>query len=471
MKKFLDEDFLLSTETARKLYREYAENMPIIDYHCHINPADIALDKEYENITEIWLGGDHYKWRAMRSCGIDEKYITGDASDYEKFLAFASVLPKLIGSPIYIWSHLELKRYFDYHAALNEKTAPEVWKIANAKLRSGSMSAKKIIKNSSVKLLCTTDDPVSDLEYHKKIKADKSFGVKVLPAFRPDKGMNIERKGYMDYIRSLEKASGIKITDFASLKSAYNARINHFDVCGCKTADHGFDDYIVFAEKEYENQLDDIISKAFDGKALEDKEICVYKTAMMQFFASEYKRRKWVMQIHFGVKRNANTKMLEKLGVDSGFDIIHGKNCVSSLADLLDSMEKSGNLPKTVLYSINPSDNAAVAALCGAFQTGGDGMPKVVQGSAWWFNDNESGMREQMLSFANLSALGCFLGMLTDSRSFLSYTRHEYFRRILCDILGRFVENGEYPNDVAELKKTVQNICYFNTKRFFDFDI
>lgn len=467
----MDNDFLLSGDAAKQFYHTYAEQLPIIDYHCHVSPQEIAQDKRYSNITEIWLGGDHYKWRAMRSCGVDEKYITGDASDYEKFRAFAQCMPKLIGNPLYHWSHLELRRYFGYSGILSGKTCDEVWKLTAEKLAEPDMSVRGIIKASRVDALCTTDDPADTLEWHRIIAADSSFDVKVLPAFRPDKGINIERDGWAEYIRTLSQVSGVQITDLESLKDAYRARIAFFAENGCVTADHGIDDEIPYAYEPNRVHINEIFCAALkNGKCTDAQEIKIFKTEMHRFFAAEYSARGWVMQIHFGVLRNACTDMYKKLGADCGFDIIGGRSSVTELARLLDLFASSDGLPRTVLYSINPADNAAIGALLGGFQlSDGNGMPRIMQGSAWWFNDNKSGMRDQMISLANLSSLGCFLGMLTDSRSFLSYTRHEYFRRIFCNLIGEWVDSGEYPVDTEALAELVMDVCYNNAKNFFGF--
>lgn len=472
MKKFLDRDFLLTSESAKKLFFDYAEKAPIIDYHCHLVPQEIAEDKRYSNITEAWLSADHYKWRAMRACGVDEKYITGDASDYEKFREYCRIMPSLIGNPLYHWSHLELRRYFDCDLVLNEKNCDAIWKATSEKLKEEQMSARGFIKASNVKLLCTTDDPADLLEYHRQIR-ESGFEVKVLPAFRPDKGINIDRAGITEYIRKLGKANGVEICDLDTLEKAYLASLDRFEANGCRTADHGMDDYVSFAvpDKYHANE---IFKKALssDGKDVTEEELKLYKTQMNRFFGTEYKKRNWVLQIHFGVKRNPNGSMFTKLGADSGFDNIHGQNCIADLGKLLDYLNSNNALPRTVLYSINPVDNAAIGSLCGSFCCGdGSGRPTVTQGSAWWFNDNIDGMKAQMRSYANLEALGKFLGMLTDSRSFLSYPRHEYFRRILCDLVGSWVENGEYPEDYDALGKLITDICVNNAKDYFGFEL
>ena len=474
MKNFLCDDFMLKSETAKILYHETAKNMPITDYHCHINPKDIAEDKKYNNIAEIWLTcGDHYKWRAIRTNGYDEKYVTGNASDYEKFSAWANTLPKCIGNPLYIWAHMELKKYFGYNGNLNAGTLDTVWDLCNEKLQ--NMSARQIMRDSNVKLICTTDDPVDSLEYHKIIKTDKDFDIRVLPAFRPDKGLHIEKPGFKEYINKLSEASGVEITCMNSLFDAYSKRLDYFVSLGCKTADNGFEN-VPFKRETSDITDGKVLKKALNDQELSQDEIDIYKTELMLFLAEEYHRRNLVMQIHFGVSRNNSDRLFKLYGPDAGADSIGGYNCIINLSKLLNELDKKNILPKTVLYSINPTDNAALVALMGCFQnndcnikSGGTG--KLQHGSAWWFNDTNTGMREQLINLANNSLLANFIGMLTDSRSFLSYTRHDYFRRILCDIIGGYVENGEYPDDIDYLSKMVSSICYNNTNDYFGFGI
>ena len=478
MKSFLCDDFMLKSETAKILYHETAKNMPIIDYHCHISPKDIADDKRYSNIAEIWLTcGDHYKWRAIRANGYDEKYVTGNASDYEKFSAWANTLPKCIGNPLYIWAHMELKKYFGYDGNLNAGTLDTVWNLCNEKLNSDSMSARQIMKDSDVKLICTTDDPVDSLEYHKMIRDDKNFDIQVLPAFRPDKGLHIEKPGFKEYINKLSEASGVEITCMNSLFDAYSKRLDYFVSMGCKTADNGFEDVPFTREfPEFNFTADMILKKALNNEKIDSPESDIYKTELMLFLAEEYQKRNLVMQIHFGVGRNNSDRLFKLYGPDAGADSIGGYNCIMQLSKLLNELDKKNALPKTVLYSINPTDNAAIVALMGCFQNNdcgikSNGTGKLHHGSAWWFNDTNTGMREQLINLANGGLLANFIGMLTDSRSFLSYTRHDYFRRILCDILGDYVENGEYPNDVGYLSKMAADICYNNTNDYFGFGI
>lgn len=467
MKKFLSEDFMLSTSTACELYHNYAENMPIIDYHCHINPKEIAENRRFSNMAEVWLGGDHYKWRQIRSNGVEEKYITGDASDYEKFKAWAAIMPRLIGNPLYHWSHLELKKYFGYTGVLSAATCDEVWNLCNEKLKTDELSVRGIIKSSGVETICTTDDPIDSLIYHEQIKADKSFDVNVLPAWRPDKCVNIDKGGFVQYIKALSDVSKIDITSFDDLKTALKARLDFFDAHGCKASDHGLD-YIVCRDDYTEESIDAIFKAAMAGKTVSLEDAERYKTALLIFFAGEYNRRGWVMQLHYGVIRNNNTKMFEKLGPDTGFDAIAATNSIPALAKLLDALQMKDSLPKTVIYSINPADNTSIVTVMGCFQSSG-AMGKIQHGSAWWFNDHDMGMRNQIKELASCGTLGNFIGMLTDSRSFLSYTRHDYFRRILCDVIGEWVERGEYPYDIENLGKIVSDISYYNTKNYFNF--
>ena len=468
MKPFMDKDFLLSTETAKKLYHNYAEVMPILDYHCHLNPQEIAEDKHFENITEVWLGGDHYKWRQMRSNGVEEYYITGDAPAREKFQKWAETLEKLIGNPLYHWSHLELQRYFGYTGHLCADTAEEVWNLCNEKLAQPDMSARELIKRSGVTLVCTTDDPVDSLEWHEKIKADETFDVQVLPAWRPDKAANIEKPTFLDYVAKLSEVSGVSIKSFADLKKAIVNRMEYFNERGCSVSDHGLD-YVMYAPASDE-EIEEIFAKRLAGGEISSCETAKYKTAFMIFVGKEYHRLNWVMQLHYGCKRDNNGLMFKKLGPDTGFDCISNYTPADQLADFLNALVSTDELPKTILYSLNPVDNAAIGTIIGCFQDSA-AIGKIQQGSAWWFNDNKTGMIEQMTSLANLGILSNFVGMLTDSRSFLSYPRHEYFRRILCELIGGWVENGEYPADYVALEEIVKGISYNNCVRYFEFPV
>ena len=469
MKAFMSEEFLLSTPSASQLYHDYAENMPILDYHCHINPKEIWEDRRFDNITQVWLGGDHYKWRLMRSAGVDEKYITGDAPDREKFQKWAETLEMGIGNPLYHWSHLELKRFFGYDGILNGRTAEEVWNICNQKLQKETdMTVRGLILQSNVKLICTTDDPVDTLEYHELIAKDDSFPVQVLPAWRPDKAMNLEAPIYADYIRTLSEVSGVCVDSFDALKKALALRMDYFAERGCSVSDHALE-YVMCAPAS-DDEIEAIFKKALGGGSITRAEEMQFKTAFMQFVAGEYTKRGWVMQLHYGCKRNNNTFMFEKLGPDTGYDCINNYAPSSEMADFLNSLISTDRLPKTILYSLNPNDNSSIGTILGCFQDS-SAAAKIQQGSAWWFNDHKVGMTEQMTSLANLGYLAGFVGMLTDSRSFLSYTRHEYFRRVMCNLIGGWVENGEYPDDQVALEKIIKGICYNNAVKYFGFKL
>lgn len=462
---FINENFLLKNETAKNLYHKFAEDMPIIDYHCHINPQEIYEDKKFDNITQIWLGGDHYKWRLIRSDGINEDEITGCADPFVKFRHFAVMLPRAIGNPMYHWTHLELKRYFDYNGILNEETAGEVYALCNEKLQSDSMTVRNIIKKSNVKMIGTTDDPTDSLEWHIKLRDDKSFETLVVPSFRPDKAINIEKAGFAEYIKKLSAASGIEIKTVQDVKSALSKRLDFFCELGCRAADHGLD-YIVYSHAgniETEKIFDTVIN----GGTVSQEDADKYKTSIMLYLGNEYAKRGIVMQLHYGAQRNTNSKMFERLGPDTGFDCISAKNCGERITDFLNALECRNALPKTILYSLNPQDNELLDTVLGCFR-GTEVRGKIQHGSAWWFNDTKTGMEAQIKSLANLSLLGNFIGMLTDSRSFLSYTRHEYFRRILCNTIGEWVENGEYPNDEELLGQIVRDICFNNANRYFN---
>lgn len=469
MKTFMDENFLLETKTAQILFHEYAKKMPIIDYHCHINPQEIAENKQFENITQVWLGGDHYKWRLIRSNGTDERKITGkESSDREKFQEFAKALPKAIGNPLYHWTHLELQRFFDCKLPLNEKNAEEIWNICNEKLKSQEMTVQGIIKKANVKLICTTDDPADSLEWHKKLATDNSCTAKVIPAMRPDAIMRINLPEYSNYVNKLSKVTGLSIQNFADICNALSKRMDYFSTMGCKITDHALE--YVFYRPYTESDVNNIISKALNNEPISQIEEEIYKTALLEFLASEYTKRNWAMQIHYSALRNNNTNMYKQLGPDTGFDCIATYNCGEGLVAFLDALNTKNILPKTIIYSLNPADNALIGSIIGSFQGAGVNG-KIQQGAAWWFNDTKTGMINQLTSIADLSVLGNILGMLTDSRSFLSYPRHEYYRRILCNFIGNLVENGEYPNDIEYLGQLVQNISYYNAKNYFDLDI
>ncbi|MBE5934547.1 MAG: glucuronate isomerase [Lachnospiraceae bacterium] len=464
MKTFMDEDFLLNSATAKQLYHDGVENIPIIDYHCHVSPKEIYEDKHFDNITQVWLSGDHYKWRIMRSNGIDEKYITGDATDREKFQKFAETLPKAIGNPMYHWCHLELKKYFGYTGVLNGDTAEEVWQLTLSKLQKQDMGVRGLIKRSNVEFIGTTDDPIDSLEWHKKIAEDNTIDTVVAPSFRPDKALNIEKEGWLEYIVQLSIASKTKIDSLESLQRALVKRMRYFHENGCKVSDHGLDKMVYIYEDS--QVVEKIFNKGLEGKEITSNEAEIYKTFLLIFCAKEYKKLGWVMQLHYNCMRNPNSKMFKVLGPDTGFDCIGPHNGSANLAKLLDALYSTDSLPKTIIYSLDSSDNGFIDTLIGAFQ--GIEVPgKIQHGSAWWFNDNKQGMIDQLTSLANLGLLGNFVGMLTDSRSFLSYTRHEYFRRILCGLVGEWIENGEYPADMENAKNIVKDISYYNAKRYF----
>lgn len=464
MKKFMDENFLLNNDIAVELFHSYAKDMPIIDYHCHLSPKEIYEDKQFKNITEAWLYGDHYKWRVMRAYGIDEKYITGDASDYERFMAWAKVLPKAIGNPLYNWTHLELQRFFGIYDVLNEKTAPAIWEKVNALLKSKDFSARNLIINSKVEALCTTDDPADTLEYHIKLKEDKDFKVKVLPALRPDKALNVSKEDFPQYIKKLAETCGKAIGDYDTLLEALDSRARFFHSVGCRVSDHALD-YVPHKEASKE-EVSQIFSKALNGETITREEEESYKTYTLKFLGSIYSELGWAMQLHINAFRNNNTKMFNKLGPDTGYDSVNDNSIAYELSNLLNSLEVNNQLPKTILYTLNPKDNYVLATLMGCFQ--GDGIRGKMQfGAAWWFLDTKDGMLEQMKSLANVGLLSCFVGMLTDSRSFLSYPRHEYFRRLLCNLLSEWVLNGEYPYDMELLGEMVKDISYNNAKSYF----
>lgn len=468
MKKFMDENFLLETEVAQKLYHEYAKDMPIFDYHCHLSPKEIAEDKRYKNITEMWLGGDHYKWRAMRSFGVPEESITGNSEDKEKFIAWIKTLSTAIGNPLYHWSHLELQRYFNISETATLDKVDILWDKCNTMLETSGFSARELIKKSNVKALCTTDDPIDNLKYHIELKEDKTFDTKVLPTFRPDKAVNIDKQGFTKYIETLANVVGYKIDSYAKLCKAMEERIDFFHSVGCRVSDHGLD-FPQYLEATNE-ELEIIFKKVLSEETLTGNEIRKYKGQLVQFFGKEYSKRNWVMQLHMGALRNNSKKMFELLGADVGFDSIGDWNMAEDLSRLLDSLDTTNELPKTILYTLNPKDNYVLGTMIGNFQGGGI-AGKIQFGSGWWFNDQKDGMIEQMKALGNLGLLAKFVGMLTDSRSFLSYTRHEYFRRILCNLLGNWVENGEFPQDYDLLGKIVQDICYNNAKDYFGIEI
>ena len=467
MKKFLDKDFLLKTETAKVLYHEYASKMPIYDYHCHLNAKEIYEDRKFESITDLWLveghAGDHYKWRAMRNNGIEEKYITGDASKKEKFLKWAETIPYTVGNPLYHWTHLELKNYFGVEEVFSPKNAERIYDHMNKVLE--TKTVRKIIEESNVYSLCTTDDPIDDLKWHKLLKEDKSFKVKVLPSFRPDKILNIDWDTFLPYVAKLNEVLGYEIKNLDDLEKGLRQRIEYFHEVGCRVADHSLE--VVVYKDTTREQVDEVLQKALRGEKLSFDEAAIYRGYIIVFFGREYHAHGWVQQYHIKALRNNNSRMMKLVGPDTGFDSINDGNFAPQLSRILDTLESTAQLPKTIVYSLNPVDNELLATLIFCFAE--EGVPGKMQlGSAWWFLDQKDGMEKQIQALSNLGLLSRFVGMLTDSRSFLSYTRHEYFRRILCNKLGDLVENGEYPNDIEFLGQIVEGICFNNAKAYFD---
>jgi len=466
MKPFMDENFLLHTETAQKLYHEHAAKMPIFDYHCHINPKDIAEDRKFKTITEIWLAGDHYKWRGMRTNGVDERFCTGDASDWEKFEKWAETVPQTLRNPLYHWTHLELKKFLGINEVLSPKNARQIYDACNAKLQTPEYSCRGIIRMANVHTICTTDDPIDNLQYHQQIKAS-GFEVAVLPAWRPDKAMMVEDPTFFNnYINQLAAAAGMTITTFADLITALDKRHQYFHENGCRLSDHGLD--TAFAEDYTAKEIRAIFTKVRSGSKLNQEEILKFKSCMLYEFGVMDHSRGWTQQLHIGALRNNNTRLFNKLGPDTGFDSIGDKAVAEPLSKLLNKLDTEDKLCKTVLYNLNPADNELYATMIGNFQDGS--VPGKMQwGSGWWFLDQKDGMEKQINALSNLGLLSRFVGMLTDSRSFLSYTRHEYFRRTLCNILGNDVENGEIPNDMELLGQMVENISFNNAKNYFNF--
>ena len=463
MKQFMGEDFLLSTDTAKALYAA-CKDEPIFDWHCHLQPKEIYENKTPRDIAELWLAADHYKWRGMRGCGMNEEYITGDRTPYEKFKAWAECMPNFIGNPLYHWTHLELRRYFGITKPLSPATADEIWNEANAKIAAGGYTPRELIERSNVKCVCTTDDPADTLEYHKLIAADKSFKCRVLPAFRPDKALAVEAPTFMPWLAALEKVCGKEIKSFAQLKESLLSRIEFFEEMGCRATDHAFTP--VPYKRMADDELEAVFTKKLNGETLTFEEAEGYKTELFRFLAKEYAKRGWAMEMHIGPMRNNNAKMFKKLGPDAGYDSIDDGAVAYKLSRLLDSLDEENSLPRTILFTLNPKDNYVLGSMLGNFQSD-EAASKIQFGSAWWFNDNIEGMRQQMSALANLGVLSKFVGMVTDSRSFLSYPRHEYFRRILCELIGDLVENGEYPADMKFLSKAVRDISFGNAAAYF----
>jgi len=469
MSRFMSEDFLLDTEFARRLYHNYAKDQPIFDYHCHLPPQQIADNYRFTNLYDIWLKGDHYKWRAMRANGVPEALCTGDASDREKFNAWARTVPHTIGNPLYHWTHLELRRPFGItDVLLNEQSADRIWQQCNELLAQDAFSARGIMQQMKVKMVGTTDDPLDDLQHHRKLAQDSSFDVKVLPSWRPDKAFNIELESFLPWIQRLAQVADVNVQRFDDLRRALSQRLDHFAAHGCKISDHALD-VVVFAEAD-DATLDGILARRLQGAAPSAEETAQFKTAVLVWLGSEYARRGWAQQYHIGALRNANRRQFDILGPDVGFDSINDAPLAIPLARLLDAQNRNNALPKTILYCLNPRDNEVLATMAGNFQ--GEGEPGKMQfGSAWWFNDQLDGMQRQMTQLAQIGLLSRFVGMLTDSRSFLSYTRHEYFRRLLCQMIGNWVARGEAPEDEALLGQMVQNISFNNARDYFGIEL
>ena len=461
-KSFVTDDYLLRSDTAKKLYG-YAREMPIIDYHCHLSPKEICEDRHFENITDLWLRGDHYKWRLMRAYGIDEKYITGDGSDYGKFSSWMKTLSLAIGSPLYEWSHLEMKQYFGFDGVLDENSIDEVWDLANEKLK--TLSARELIRSSNVEAVCTTDDPIDDLRYHRTM-ADEDMGFRVYPAWRPDRILNTEKRDWADYLRVLEAVSGVSADSYEALKDALKKRMVFFHENGCRIADHGLArvPYLPLSGRE----VNEIFLRRKAGENLTAREAEGFRCTLLLDLFREYAALGWAAQLHYGVKRDNSSYLLKTVGGDAGGDNIGDSASVGDLADFLDALDREGNLPKTVIYSLDPNDNTAIDTVAASFQRG-PVTNRIQHGSAWWFNDNYDGMRDQLRSLAAQGYLAGFVGMLTDSRSFISYTRHDYFRRVLCGFLAELVDAGRYPDEDEKLRKITEDICYHNAKKYFGF--
>ncbi len=466
MKTFLDEDFLLHSDSARKLYHDYAEDLPIIDYHCHLPPEQIAEDHQFENITRAWLYGDHYKWRAMRANGVDEKYITGDAGDREKFLKWAETVPYTLRNPLYHWTHLELKRYFDIHELLNPGTAKNIYDKSSNLISGKDYSVKALLEKMNVEVICTTDDPANDLEHHKQLRKEK-YKIKVFPAWRADKAMAAEDpRGYNQYLDKLEGSAGKEIRNYYDLLEALQKRHDYFAEQGCRLSDHGLEEF--YAEDYSDHQINQIFARVRQGKRIEDHQIRLLKSSVLYHLAVMDHDKGWTQQFHIGALRNNNTKMFRRLGPDTGFDSIGDFNLVRNMSKFFNRLEMENKLTRTIVYNLNPTDNEVFVTMLYNFNDGS--VPGKMQlGSGWWFLDQKDGIEKQLNALSNMGLLSRFVGMLTDSRSFLSFPRHEYFRRVLCNLVGEDVENGEIPNDKDMLKSLIQGICYYNGKEYFGF--
>lgn len=462
---FIKDNFLLQNKYAEDLYFNHAANQPIIDYHNHLPPGEISKDRVYDNITQVWLNGDHYKWRAMRTLGIDEKFITGDATDKEKFLAWAEAVPHTLRNPLYHWTHLELKRYFGIDELLNENSAERIYEEVNHQLQQPEQSCRGLLRKMNVEVVCTTEDPIDSLEHHQAL-ASTDFDIKTSTAFRPDKSISIEAEDYNSYLNQLEKSAEISIETFTDLKDALLKRIEYFHKNACRLCDHGLS-YISF-EEFTDSEIENIFSKKRKGNTLTDIEVEKFKCALLLFLGETYHVFGWVQQFHLGPLRNNNTRMLQKLGPDTGWDSIGDYKQAENLSKFLDALDSKNKLTKTILYNLNPSYNEVFATMIGNFNDGSI-RGKIQWGSGWWFMDQKDGMEKQMNTLSNMGLISTFIGMLTDSRSFLSFPRHEYFRRVLCNLFGREIASGELPDDMELIGKTIEDISYFNAKAYFDF--
>jgi glucuronate isomerase len=466
MKAFMDENFLLQNKTAEALYHQYAKDLPIIDYHCHLPPEEIGDDRQFENLTKIWLDGDHYKWRAMRALGIDEKYCTGNASDFEKFEKWAETVPYTLRNPLYHWTHMELRRPFGIKKLLNPTNSREIYEEATSLLITKDLSARGIMQKMNVEVVCTTDDPLDNLQHHIKARKD-GFKVKVLPTWRPDKAMMVENsETFNQYLAKLEKVANTSISNFVEFLNTLKLRHDFFHEQGCRLSDHGIE--TIIAEDFKETEIEAIFSKVRSGKTLSNEEVVKFKSSMLYHFAIWDHSKGWVQQFHLGALRNNSSRMFKKLGADKGFDSIGDFEIAKPLSKFLDRLDLSNQLAKTILYNLNPRDNELIATMAGNFNDGSV-AGKMQFGSGWWFLDQKDGMQKQLNALSSLGLLSQFVGMLTDSRSFLSYPRHDYFRRILCNLLGNDIENGEIPNDINLVGGMVKDICYNNAKRYFGF--
>ncbi len=464
MKKFLGENFLLQSETAKELYHDYAKEMPIIDYHCHLPPDQIADDKQFDNLTQVWLYGDHYKWRAMRTAGVDESYCTGDKPDFEKFQKWAETVPYTLRNPLYHWTHLELQRYFDVHEILDGDNAEKIYKACSAKLQKKDYSVRNLLRKMNVKVVCTTDDPTDSLEHHQRIK-DDGFEIKILPAYRPDKAMNVDNaSSFNNYLSRLEAASNTSIASFHHYLDALKDRHDFFATMGCSVSDHGLE--AVYAEEYTDTEVEAAFNKIRSGKELSKEENVKFKSAMLHILALWDAEKGWVQQYHLGALRNNNSRAMKSLGADTGWDSIGDFSQAKALAKFLDRLDTNNQLAKTILYNLNPADNELMATMIGNFNDGSS-AGKIQWGSGWWFLDQKDGMTKQINALSNMGLLSKFVGMLTDSRSFLSFPRHEYFRRLLCNLFGEEIENGELPNDIKWTGKIIQDICYNNAASYF----